>query len=887
MGRLRKWVRRLGYLFRKERAEAELDEEIRLHLELEIRDRVDGGMDPAEARRTALRDFGGVERHKEEVRHARGVRLLDDLGRDVRYGLRTLRRSPGFTTVALLTLGLGIGAATAIFSVVSSVLLEPLPYEGPHRLARVYASWEASPVGELSPGEFLDFRDRVRAFDRFGVYGFSAANLTGSGEPARVLVGYVTAGIFPALGVEPALGRLFREEEGAAGSRVVLLSHGFWQRRFGGDEGVLGETLELDDQSWRIVGVLPPDGVLPEAVASGQRAELFAPLGWSPGQVTTHGSHYLRSVARLAPGATLETARGEVDRVGSWMQETFRDDYGGDLSFGVMPLDRVVTGDVRPALVALLGAAGLVLLIACVNTANLLLARSESRGRDYALRAVLGARRGRIVRQVLVESGVLALLGGLLGLGLAVALVGGLVALQPPDLPRLAEISVDGRALGFALAVSIVTGIGFGVAPALRSAGRGSGALREESRGSTAGRRGMRGQRVLVAVELALAVVLLAGAGLLARSFGSLVRVDPGFTTRGVLTTRLSLPAARYGNDAAVVGFFNELVRRLEGLPAVEAAGAAAHLPLQNPLGDMGVLVEGEPDTGDKPAIDWETVTVGYFETVGMTLVRGRFFRNEDGPDAPGVAVVSESMARQLWPGEDPLGKRFLLGGGAGPGWVTVVGVARDVRYEGLGTEARPQFWVPHRQFRLWGSGQAVPSMAVLVRTRRAPVAVADQLRRVVRDLDPDLPLTEVRTLQQVRAASLARPRLLASLVAGFGVLALFLAAVGVYGVVSYGVRRRTAEFGIRMALGADTRRVRLGVLRENWVLILVGLTVGELVAPLLTRPLGGLLYQVGPGDPLTLAGVAVLLAAVAVLASYLPARRATRADPMRALRSE
>lgn len=886
---MRRWVRRLAYLLRKERAEAELDEELRAHLEMEIRDRVEKGMDPDEARRTALRDFGGVERHKEKVRNARGTRLLDDLAGDLRHALRTLRRSPGFAVVALLTLALGIGVTTALFSVVDSVLLEPLPYDRPHRLVRVHASWDASPVGGLSPGEFVDFRERLSVFDRFGVYGTGSANLTGSGEPVRVRVGFVTSDVLPALGVDPALGRHFRPEEGVVGARVALLSHGFWERRFGADGEVLGRTLELDGRSWQVVGVLPPGGVLPETVASGRGPDLFAPTGWDPAEVQTHGSHFLASVARLEPGATLETARGEVERVGTWMRETFSDEYGTDMSFGVMPLEEVVVGDARPALLALLGAAAFVLLISCVNTANLLLARSQARRKDFALRSVLGAGRGRLVRQILVESLVLGGLGGALGLLVAAAGVEGLVALQPPDLPRLSEIRVDRGALAFALAVSVLTGLAFGLLPALRTARgeAGARALRDEGRGSTPGRRGLRGRRILVVAELALAAVLLAGAGLTLRSFRALLDVDPGFRAEGVLTTRVSLPGARYATNEEVVGFFHELVRRLEGQPGVRAAGAAAHLPLENPLGDMGILKEGEVDDGDKPAVDWETVTVGYFRAAGMTLVRGRFFREEDGAEAPGVAVISESMARWLWPDEDPLGRRFLLGGGAGPGWVTVVGIARDVRYEGLGSEARPQFWVPHRQFRVWGSGAAVPSMALLTRTGGDPVRVADQVRRVVRQMDPDLPLTEFRTLEEVRGASVARPRLLASLVTAFGVLALILAGVGVYGVVSYGVRRRTAEFGIRMALGADGRRVRSLVLRESALLILVGLGAGALAVPLVVRPLGDLLYRVGPGDPVTLGGVAVVLASVALLASWLPARRATRVDPMESLRSE
>lgn len=887
---LERWLRRLRDLYRRDEVWEELDEEMAFHLEMETRRLMEEeGLAPEEARRRARVAFGGVDRHKEKVRSARGTRLLEELAGDLRYALRTLRRSPGFTAVALITLGLGIGVTTALFSVVDAVLLKPLPYGQPERLVRVYASWEASPVGGLSPGEFLDFRERVSAFDRFGVYATSEANLTGDGDPARVRVGFVTSDVFPALGVDPLLGRHFQEGEGVADARVALLGHGFWERRFGGDDEVLGSTLELDGERWRVVGVLPPEAALPEAVASGRRADLFAPLGWDPSRVQTHGSHFLLSVARLAPGVGLEPAAGEVERVGAWMRETFADEYGTDMSFGVMGLQEVVVGDVRPVLLALLGAAGFVLLIACVNTANLLLARAEARRKDFALRTVLGAGEGRLARQVLVESLVLGILGGALGLLVAVAGVEGLLALQPPDLPRLSEISVDGGALLFTLAVSLLTGLAFGLVPALRAAGgeADARALREESRGSTVGRRGMRGRRLLVVAQLALAVVLLAGAGLTLRSFRSLLNVDPGFRAEGVLTTRISLPGARYGSNDEVVGFFNELVRRLEELPGVEAAGAAAHLPLQNPLGDMGILREGEVDDGDKPAIDWETVTVGYFRAAGMTLVRGRFFREEDGSDAPGVAVISESMARELWPGEDALGKRFLLGGGAGPGWVTVVGIARDVRYRGLGFEARPQFWVPHRQFRVWGSGAAVASMALLTRTSGATAGVADRVRTVVRDLDPALPLADFRTLEEVRGASVARPRLLASLATSFGLMALILAAVGIYGVVAYGVRRRTGEFGIRMALGADTGRIRNLVLGESGILVLVGLGIGGLAALVLTRPLAVLLHQVGPGDPVVMGGVGAVVLGVTFLASYLPARRATRADPMESLRSE
>lgn len=882
--------RRLRILFRKQGIEREMDEEMRFHIEMEVRERIEQGMAPDDARRAALVAFGGVERFKERARDARGGRLWDDVLQDTRYGLRGLRRSPGFAAVALVTLALGIGATTAIFSVISGVMLAPLPYGEAERVVEVRTAWENQPAGKLSPAEYLDFR-RLETFDAFGVYAFGSLNLTGGGEPLRVRTAFLTPGTFRALRVAPNIGRVFTPEEDLAEAPVVLLSHGFWEGRFGADADVIGRKITLNDEQVEVIGVMPAEFQLPEDIASGQRAGLFMPLGIDPTTVTNRGSHFLRAVAHLAAGVKLREGVASVESLAEWMVREFPDAYPSDMRFRAtaVPIAEAVIGDIRPALLVLSGAVGFVLLIVCANLGNLQLARSDTRRRELALRAALGADRSRLVRQLLVESVVLALAGGALGMAIAYLGLELLGAVRPPNIPRLDHIGIDLRVLGFALAVSAATGLGFGLLPALQVSRADVARSLARGRGQAGDRSTERSRRALVVAEFALAVVLLACAGLFIRSFMSLYDVDPGFRPERVLTARISPPSSRYPGPAAIGGFYSQLVSRLSDQPGVAAAGAVSNLPLATTLGDLNFEREGQPipEGQVSPAADWQIVTPGYFAAIGTPLLRGRVIEETDDADAPGVVVINEELAERYFPATDPLGKRFRLGGGAGPGWVTVVGIVPNVTHSGLDAEPRPQMYLAHRQFRFWGSGEPVYSMAVVLRSRGEPAPLTATLRRAVRSLDPALPVSDVRVMEEVLSASVSQPRLLTYLLSAFAVLALVLAGVGIYGVISYAVGKRTREFGVRMALGARGSELIGLVIRSGLLLVALGALIGVLGALLVGPLVDGLLFRVEAGDPLVLGLVVAFLAAVGLLASYVPAWRAGRVDPMTILRVE
>lgn len=820
---------------------------------------------------------------------------MDTLLQDLRYALRSFRRSPGFTAVAVFTLALGLGAATAIFSVVNGVLLRPLPYPDPDAVVRISNSWEGTPRAQLSPAEYFDYRDRSDAFAAFGVYATGQEmNLTGSGSPERLQASYLTAGVFPALGVEPALGRAFTpEEDRPGGDRVVVLSHGLWRRRFGGSPDVVGQRITLDGVSYAVIGVMPADFRLPEDFGAGAATELFVPLRYDRTTVPNRSRHFLLAVGRLKGGMTVERARQSLRAIAAQFVRDYPDAYPAEMRFTatVVPLREEVLGAVRPALLVLLGAVGSLLLIACANVAGLLLSRADVRRREFAIRTALGAGRGRLVRQLLVESVILAVLGGAFGLLLAAWGTHALVAAEPGDIPRMENVGLDVRVLGFALAISVATGLAFGLAPALR-AGRSDlhGALKEGGgRGPTAGAARQRSQRLLVVGETALTLMLLFGAGVLARSFVNLRRVDPGFHSEHVLTGRVALPRSRYQDPPEVTRFYRQLVDRLAHLPGVSAAGAVSSLPLASTLGDLGVHIEGrQVAEGDvSPRGYWQVVTPGYFRALGMQMLRGRAIEATDDERAPGVVVINEAMAHLYWPNENPIGRRFELGGGAGPGWVTVVGIVGDVRHGSLDVAPQPQMYLPHAQFRVWGSGAAISGMTIVLRTTGDPVQLAAAVRREVQALDPDLPVSDVRTMEQVVSSSLARPRFMTLLLSLFAGVALTLAAVGLYAVMAYSVSRRRHEIGIRMALGARGGQVAGMVIRQGLTLALAGIAIGLVGNLAFRRFLKSLLFEVGVADPLTLVGVSALLAGVAFVACYLPARRATRVDPAIALRDE
>ena len=855
-----------------------------------------GGLDAAAAHTQAARLFGGVESTKDELRDARGGNGFENTMKDVRYAVRALRRNPGFTSVAVLTLALGIGANTALFSVVNGVLLRPLPYADPERLVSIRNIWGENrnpldAVASISPAEYFDYLERMTAFESFGVYTPLVLSLTGDGEPERLSSAAMSAAVFQALRVVPATGRAFSPTEDVPGVHVAVIGHGLWQRRFAGARDVIGRTIMVDGRATTVVGVMPEGFRLPEQLSDPDPAELFVPLGLSRDSVTIRGSHFLSGVARLRRGVTAAQGSADVEAVARRFPIDFPSDYPAKMNFtaGALPLLDSVVGQVRPTLIVLLGAVGFVLLIACANVASLLLSRTESRRREMAVRTALGAARGRLLRQLLVESVVLALTGGVAGVALASVGTRLLVALRPPNIPRLDDIGVDVRVLLFALAASTVVGVLFGLLPAIQATRLDvQSMLREGGRGnSSGGRQGAR--RALVIAEVAIALVLLVGAGLITRSFVQLMSVDPGYRVDHVLTVPIDLPNARYPDAGRVITFYQELSRRVGALPGVTATGGVAGVPLVAARGDLGLEIEGRPVAPgeQRRRADWQVVTPGYFKAIGMRLVRGRAIEDADLETSPGVVVINEAMAKKYWPNDEPLGKRFRLGGRAGPGMVTIIGVVADVRQASLAATPEPEMYLAHTQFRFWGGGGILSSLNLVLRTTGEPSALSRAVRGEITALDAQLPVGEFRTMEQVRGASVSQPRFLMFLFSTFSVVALAIAVIGIYGVIAYGVAQRRKEIGIRVALGARPSSVAGMVVKQGVVLAAAGIAVGLVLAFALTRFLAGFLFAVTPTDPITLVVVVASLGVAALLASFIPAHRATRTDPVEVLRAD
>ncbi len=812
---------------------------------------------------------------------------METLWQDLRYGARMLGKSPVFTAIAVLTLALGIGANTAIFSVVNGVLLQPLPYEEPERLVMVWneLTKEGLPQLWFSEPELIDYRERQQSFEGMAAFSGGGGNLTGRGEPLRVTAANVSANFFPLLRVDALLGRTFTPEEDTPGNdRVIVLEHGFWQRRFGGDPAIIGETVSLSDNPYTVIGVMPSGFAFPDGTV-----DLWTPLAIAANP-RKRGSHYLRVLARLKSGVTFEQASADMHNIAKQMEQDYPDYYRPDRAWNtyLIPLHESEVGEVRPALLVLLGAVGFVLLIACTNVANLMLARAAVREKEVAIRAALGAGRLRIVRQLLTESVLLALVGGAAGLLLAFWSLRVLVALGPENLPRLEEIGIDAGVLGFTLGIALLTGIVFGLVPALHASKPDlHDALKEGGR-SAAGAAHHRLRGLLVVSEVALSLVLLIGAGLMIKSFYRLLQVDPGYRTENVLTFRLSLPSARYAEDHQVLGFYRRLQEKVAALPDVRAAGAVSHLPLGGAYSSGSVFVEELPPNSPNRSFgyfeaDRRLATPGYFRAMGMNLLMGRLLEESDHAEAPLVTAVDESFARRAWPAEpNPIGKRVAVNQtpDGEPLWRTVVGVVRHVKNYGLDVEGREQIYFPHAQF-------PISTMFVTVRTGGDPVVAQAAVRNQVAALDPSLPLFNVATMEERLAESVAQPRFNVLLLGIFAAVALVLAAVGIYGVMSYSVGQRTHEIGIRMALGAQPGDILRLVVGRGMVLALIGVAVGLAGSFALTRFLESLLFGVSATDPATFAGVALLLAAVALLACYLPTRRATRVDPLVALRYE
>ncbi|HEX9632276.1 MAG TPA: ABC transporter permease [Gemmatimonadales bacterium] len=816
---------------------------------------------------------------------------MTDFLLDLRFAARALRRHPTFAAAAVLTIAVGIGANTAVFSVVNAALLRPLPYADQHRVLDIANTWEGSPRAGLSPAEFFDYRATVGdAFSALGVFAMGTATLVGGTEPAALRAGFASADVLSALGIRPVIGRPFTVDEERVGADVALISHGLWSRQFGADPAIVGRQITLSGTGAEVIGVLPPEFQLPDDYGAGVATDVVVPLGLDPATTTARGSHFLSGVGRLAPGASRERAQDALASVARRFVADYPDDYPRDMRFGVMvtPIADRVVGDAKRPLLLLLGAAGFVLLVACANVANLMLVRLDARQGELAVRTAVGAGRGRLVRQLLVESVTIGAAGGAAGVVLAWWGTRLLLALSPPNLPRFGEVVLDYRVLAFAGATAIGTGLLFGLAPALRFSGvRIAGALHAGGRGATGGGNQLR--RALVIGQVALALTLLSGAGLLGRSLAALRAVDPGFRQDHVLTGRLSLAAADYAEEHQVIETFETIRTRVAALPGVRAAGAVTNLPLASGLGDLNIQIEGRvvAEGEVSPRADWQAVTPGYFDAMGLVVRRGRAIDERDRTGAPGAVVINETMAARYWPEEDPLGARFVLGGRAGPGLVTVVGIVGDVRHGSLADPRISQMYLAHAQFRFWNGGSVARSLTLTVRSAGDFQALATAVRGAVHAVDPRLPVANVLAMDEVVTASLGRERFLFALAGAFAVVAAVLGALGVYGVLAYAVSRRTREIGLRLALGARGREVAGLIAWEGGRLVLSGTILGLMGAILIGRLLRGLLFGVPPLDPVTLVAAPLALAAAALIATWMPARRAAHLDPMEALRHD
>lgn len=811
---------------------------------------------------------------------------METLIQDLRYAARSLLNSRGFTVVAVLTLALGIGANTAIFSVVNGVLLAPLPYHEPERLVTVnhfYPSLNNLRASVSVPG-FRDYSARTDIFASAAVENFTAMNFTGAAEPVRVNVTRVTGQFFPLLGVQPALGRSLRPDEAEAGkNHVVVLTWGFWQRTFGGDRTVLGRKLILDNENYEVVGVMP----LSFRDFFTNRTDLFAPIIFDPADFadSRRTNEYLSFIGRLAPGVTVERAQAELHTFATQLRTTYTDNYASDWDLKVTALSDEAARGVRSGLLILLGAVGFVLLIACANVANLQLARTAARARDIAVRVALGASPKRLVRYLLTESVVLALAGGAVGVVLAVWGVPALLSLNAGNLPATAQVGVDARVLGFALLVSLGTGLLFGLAPAVQMARTDLHESLKEGGRSVGHRSSLRLRRALVVSTVALALTLLVGAGLLIRSFARVVGVDPGFRPDHLLTFSVSLPSVKYSNDTVRARVLDRLAKTLAATPGVVSAGGTSNIPFGGNWSTGSFSVEGyqPPPNTPSPWGDMRLATPGYLPTMRVPLKAGRQFTDADGAGTPAVCIVDEETVRRYWPNSDPIGKRITFNNltDSSIRWIQVVGVVGHMAHEGLDAQKRVQVYFPVAQ------NGGIPFLGFTVRTTGDPLAALGVVRDAVRSVDPDLPLANVNSMDRLIDLSTGSRRFAMLLLGGFALLAMVLASIGLYGVMSYTVTQRSRELGVRLALGADRRAVLGLVLAQGFRLALAGVGLGLVVAVAVTRLMKNMLFNLSATDPLTFLSIALLLVLVALVASYLPARRATRLDPIAALRAD
>ncbi len=893
---LRRSLTRAANFAASRRGDQRWRDEMEEHLALQTAENVRAGMPPAEARRQAVLKFGAISAIREEYHDEQGLPFIDNLLQDVRYAWRQLAKSPGFAAVAILTMALGIGATTAIFSVVDATLLHPLTYPQPEQLVRIEDDLPG--VGALNVGmsepELKDFQ-RSGIFQYVSLAGGGSVNLTGSSQPARIVFASVIPNYLALLGVKPELGRRFNPEDQTPGFTLeVVISDGLWKQAFGSDPHILGRSLRLDNDLYRVIGVMPPGFHDPGRTAELRHIELWAAAGFAgpPAPPPLRNSRLLLGgIARLKPSLTIAAAQSRVDALVAALQKQFPDDYPLESAWKVrlVPLKESVVGNVRQSLMLLLAAVGLVLLIGCANVANLLLARASARGREMAVRQALGAARKRLMRQLLTESLVLSLLGGIAGLAILFCTKGLLLQMIPESLPRVNEISINWSVMLFALTASVVAGMIFGLAPAWQTGRLDlTHMLKLEGRGSKGSVQQTDARRALVVAEFALSLVLMIAAGLLLRSFWDLYKVPLGFDPQRVMAVRTWLPVPNdpatdiYGSAAQEAPFLRELLRRGRALPGVEQAalGSDASIPLNHDRSRSPLILEGrDTKSTDAPMVERSDVSPEYFRLLGIPLLRGRLFNDMDNEKAPLVAVINEALARTYWPNEDALGKRVKLSPSK-PQWITVVGVMADARTESLADAGVPQIYVD-----LYQTTQR--DLAIFLRGQLDPATIPTGVREQVQSVNPELPVFGAQTLDDALAASLSQRRFAMEMVALFALTALLLAAMGIYGTISYVVSERTREIGVRLALGAQREQILAMVLRQGLGLAIAGAAVGLVAALIASHLVAGLLYGVRPTDPPTFAGVTLVLTAVALAASYIPARRAMRVDPLVALRSE
>ena len=878
---------RLRALFHHKTVEEELDDELRFHFDREVEKYKKRGMTEDEAKRTARLAFGGNEQVKENCREARGTGFIELTLDDLKYAIRQLVENPTFSIVMILTLALSIGANSAIFSVINGVLLKKLPYPEPERLVRIFLSSHEYPKFPLNPWDFLDFRARNHSFEAIAAFTRGDVQISGDVEPVKLNGFGITSGYFRVLGLRPELGREFDFQAEVPGNGLqAIISDRLWRSQFGADPNIIGRKIDINLQPFTVVGVMPPGTEHPgndyHAVAYGESVDVWWPFSFA-GDPNQRGSHFIEGIGRLKRGVSAEQASAEMNAIMTQIVREHPNNNGWRVL--VIPLFSEVVGTSRQMLLVLLGAVGIVLLIACANAANLSMARASTRQREIAVRLAMGAPRLRVVRQLLTESLLISCAGGALGLLMAFGGVRALVMLLPGNFPRAGDVHVSWPVLIFTLAVSLATGVLFGLAPALQASRTDpKEGLQKSARGATAGRHQNRMRSALVVAEVGLASVLLIGAGLMLRTFLNLTHLDPGFREDHLLTATISLPHKMYKSDDDRNLFYHRLLDSLNALPGVVSAGAGSDLPWTGYDENAGgFIIEGRrPSAGQEFHARYHAATPGYFSAMGIPLLAGRAFNDGDKKGSTNVFVINESMAKLYWPKEDVIGKRLTFNDNPkkDSDWTTVVGVVGDVKDHPDSAGAEPAFWYPEYQSPDF-------DMSVAIRTQSDPRQAIDGLRQTMHQLNPGLAVADVKLMDQVADSSVATPRFTFALVGMFAGLAIVLAAIGAYGVISYTVGQRTPEFGLRVALGAQRGDLLRMVLVQSAKLVVPGILVGLVLALSLSRVVHGLVYGVSASDPAIMSAVVLLVLVVALLASYLPARRAAKADPMATLRAE